>query len=277
MQTNAKPIEQQTVLITGATDGLGLKLAEMYAQRGATLLLHGRNEEKGKFILEKLKQNTGNKTLKYFNADFSSLQSVRDLGAAVQKEYQNIDTLINNAGLGSGKTDIRNSSTEGYELLFTVNYLAPFLLTHLLLPQLHQAVTSKVINVVSRSQREINFDDLMLEQNYSGRQAYAQSKLALIMFTFTLAGQSKDSKLRVNAVHPESLMNTKMVIEKYGSAETSVEAGADSIWHVATSPEVENLTGAYFEKKELSKAAGQAYDLSARDQLYRISKQLVKI
>ncbi len=274
---NLKAIEKQTVLITGSTDGLGLTLAEMFAGRGASVILHGRNPEKGQKTLHQLLTKTGNKNLKYFNADFSSLQSVRDLGGQIKKEYQNIDILINNAGIGGGKTNTRSLSVDGYELVLAVNYLAPFLLTHLLLPLLHHTEISKIINISSGSQYPLDFDDLQLEQHYTVRRAYAQSKLALIMFTFTLAGQSKDSKLRVNAIHPETLMETKMVLEAYGSAETPVRAGAENVFYVATAPELDNITGAYFNKKEQAEADDQAYDLIARDTLYRISRHLVRI
>ncbi|WP_207427175.1 SDR family NAD(P)-dependent oxidoreductase [Pedobacter sp. SYSU D00535] len=272
-----KAIQDLTVLITGATDGLGKDLALRFAKEGSMVLLHGRNPEKGQAVLEEIIQKTGNKNLRYFNADFASLQSVRDLGGELKKQYQNLDILINNAGIGSTKMNVRELSTDGYELTLCVNYLAPFLLTHLLLPMLHHRDTSKIINIASGSQQELNFDDLMLDHNYSGRKAYAQSKLALILFTFTLAGQSKDSTLRVNAIHPETRMNTKMVLDYYGSAESTIEAGTENVWYVATSTEVENLTGVYFNKATPAKADPQAYDPIARDKLYRLSKDLVKI
>ncbi|WP_207535094.1 SDR family NAD(P)-dependent oxidoreductase [Desertivirga arenae] len=271
-----KAIADQTVLITGSTDGLGKNVALKLAELGSRIILHGRDPLKGQKILEEIISLSGNKNIKYYNSDFSSLQSVRDLGAAVLKEYQNIDMLINNAGIYQ-KDDVRHLSRDGFELNFAVNYLAPFLLTHLLLPVLQQKEVTKIINVSSEAQHEIDFNNVMLEHNYNSRKAYAQSKFAQIMFTFTLAGQMKDTKIRVNALHPEKLMNTKMVLEAFGSAETTVEQGTEVVLHVATSPQTENITGAYFNKKDIAEARAQAYDLMARDKLYRLSKELVKI
>lgn len=271
-----KAIADQTVLITGSTDGLGKNVALKLAEQGSRIILHGRDAVKGENTREEIIELSGNKNIKYYNSDFSSLQSVRDLGAAVLKEYQNIDMLINNAGIYL-KDDLRHLSQDRFELNMAVNYLAPFLLTHLLIPAFQQKEVTKVINVSSGAQHELDFDNLMLDRNYNSRKAYAQSKLALIMFTFTIAGQLKDTKIRVNALHPEKLMNTKMVLEAFGSAETTVEQGTEVVLHVATSPTTENITGAYFDKKEIAEARAQAYDLMARDKLYRQSKAWVKI
>ena len=267
-----KVIDNQTILITGSTDGLGKKVALELAKQGATILLHGRNPEKGDEILKEIISLSKNSYVKYFNADLSSLQSVRNLGAEVLREYQNIDILINNAGIYL-TNDVRQLSLDGYELNWAVNYLAPFLLTHLLLPALQKDDVTKIINVSSGAQYEIDFDDVMLDYKYSSRRAYAQSKHAQIMFSFTLAAQLKDSKIRVNALHPEKLMNTKMVIDAFGSAETTVDKGAENVIYLATSPEVENITGAYLDKKQMAKARyEQAYSVIARDKLYRLSK-----
>ncbi|WP_207422455.1 SDR family NAD(P)-dependent oxidoreductase [Desertivirga brevis] len=271
-----KAIAEQTVLITGSTDGLGKNVALKLAEQGSRIILHGRDPKKGEKTLEEIIKLSGNEKIKYYNSDFSSLQSVRDLGAAILKEYQNIDMLINNAGIYL-KDDVRRYSQDKFELNFAVNYLAPFLLTHLLIPALQQKEVTKIINISSGAQHELDFDNVMLDINYNSRKAYAQSKLALIMFTFTLAGQLKDTKIRVNALHPENLMNTKMVLEVFGSAETSVEQGTEVVLHVSTSPEIENITGAYFDKKEIAEARAQANDLMARDKLYRLSREWVKI
>jgi len=271
-----RPIADQTIVITGSTDGLGKNVALKLAQQGSKIILHGRDAEKGQKTLNEIISATGNKNITYLNSDLSSLQSVRDLGAEILKEYKNIDILINNAGVYF-TDDVRHLSRDGFELTFAVNYLAPFLLSHLLIPALQQKEVTKIINVSSGAQHELDFEDIMLEHRYTNRKAYAQSKLALIMFTFTLAGQLKDTKIRVNALHPEKLMNTKMVLDAFCSAETTVEQGTDVVLHVATSPETENITGAYFDKKVISEARSQAYDVIARDKLYRMSKEWVKI
>ncbi|HEY6839296.1 MAG TPA: SDR family NAD(P)-dependent oxidoreductase, partial [Geobacteraceae bacterium] len=181
-------LEQLTILITGATDGLGQRVATDLAARGATLLLHGRDPEKGERVLAKIREATGNKRLNYFNADLSSLARVEHLAASVAKSHQRLDVLINNAGLGaSPDPKRRETSTDGFELRFVVNYLAPFLLSHKLLPLLRRtaelAGETRIVNVASVAQQAIDFDDVMLEREYDGMRAYSQSKLALVMFT----------------------------------------------------------------------------------------------
>jgi NAD(P)-dependent dehydrogenase (short-subunit alcohol dehydrogenase family) len=264
----------QTIFITGATDGLGKLLAERLAAGDHRVILHGRNPEKGQAVLEEISRKTGNTSLDYVNGDLSTLAGVRELASALLLKYPHPDVLINNAGLGSGAENKRQLSPDGFEMRFAINYLAPFLLTHLLLPAFHHDQETQILNVASRSQHPLDFSNLMLEQDYDGRRAYSQSKLALIMFTYTLAGQSKDSRLRVNAVHPEGLMNTPMVLNKYGYSESTVEDGAENVLHVLTSDETQALTGTYFFKKEVSKAHEQAYDILVRDQLYRLSREL---
>src|SRR5690349_21024341 len=130
-----KHIQDQTIFITGSTDGLGKAIALNLAKQGATLLLHGKSEEKGLILVDEIKSETGNNNVKYYNSDFSSLQSVRNLGAMIENEYQNLDIVINNAGIDN-TDEIRRLSAEHYELSFAINYLAPFLLTNMLLPLL---------------------------------------------------------------------------------------------------------------------------------------------
>jgi len=172
------------------------------------------------------------------------------------------------------------ASAAGHELRFAVNYLAPFLLTHLSLPLLRRASPARVVNVASAGQAPIDFDNVMLEHGYDGLVAYRQSKLAQIMFTFELAERLRaegDPQVTVNALHPASLMNTKMVEESYGRTMSTVEDGMKATLHLAISPEVEGLTGRYFDRLHEARAEDQAYDREARRRLWSLSAKLAGI
>ena len=267
-----------TILITGATSGLGRLVAEHLAEEDATLLLHGRDPDKGRQTLEDLRQATGNASLHYFNADLASLAEVRQLADEVREGYQQLDILINNAGLGAGPDPAqRETSADGFERRFAVNYLAPFLLTRRLLPLLKRAAgtdsEARIINVASAAQQAIDFDDVMLERQYDGMRAYAQSKLALIMFTLDLAEELEDSGVTANALHPASLMDTRMVREWFGQPRASVEEGAEVVEYVALADELDGVSGAYFDQKKRARAKSQAYDAGARERLRALSRE----
>ncbi len=266
----------EVVLITGATDGLGKQVAHDLAARDVTLLLHGRSREKGRTILRELEEAAGRHRVRYNNADFSSLDAVRQLADEIQAGQEHLDVLINNAGLGAGPRGAgREESADGFELRFAVNYLAPFLLTHRLLPLLGRSVPVRIVNVASVGQEPIDFEDVMLERGYNGLRAYRQSKIALVMFTFDLAEELAGSGITVNCLHPASLMNTKMVFETdyFGSAMTTVEEGAQAVEYLALSPEIEGVTGEYFDGMQRARANPQAYDRQARRRLRALSEQ----
>jgi NAD(P)-dependent dehydrogenase (short-subunit alcohol dehydrogenase family) len=264
------------VLITGSTDGLGKLVAVRLARRGATVLLHGRNEIKGKEVMAEIKVSSNTEKVEYYNADLSSLHEVKKLADTVIANHGTLDILINNAGIGGGPrgNKRRELSQDGYELRFAVNYLSHFVLTYRLLPIIKAAAPSRIINVSSIGQHPIDFENIMLEKNYDSYRAYRQSKLAQIMFTLDLADELKDTGIIVNSLHPATLMNTNMVHEFFGSTMSSVEEGADAVEYVATSDETANITGAYFDGKKKSKAIGQAYDVDARRTLREISFKL---
>jgi NAD(P)-dependent dehydrogenase (short-subunit alcohol dehydrogenase family) len=272
-----KPIAEQIILITGATDGLDKGVALELAKQGATVLLHGRSQGKLDATKQELEQATGSTKLQTYRADLASLQEVRTLAEKILSEQPRLDTLINNAAVGAGdreKAHQRELSADGYELRFAVNYLAPFLLTQLLLPVLRKAESARIINVSSVGQQPIDFDDVMLDQHYEGLEAYRQSKLAQIMFTFDLAEQLKDTGITVNALHPASLMPTKMVFEYFDRTMSTVQDGIDSVLHLATAPELDDITGKYFDQQREARANAQAYDAQARRQLWELSERL---
>ncbi len=270
-----KRVDELTVLVTGSTDGIGKRTARDLAGMGSRVLVHGRSRERGERTLREIREATGSGKLEYYNADLSSLAEVRRLAAEVSEDHPRLDVLINNAGIGSGGSGRRRQvSADGHELRFAVNYLAPFLLTHLLLPTLKRSAPSRIVNVSSLGQSPLDLDDLMLEHRYSGWEAYARSKLAQVMFTFDLAEELRGEGVTVNALSPGSLLDTKMVREAFGRARGDVQEGADAVIYLATSPEVEGVTGRFFDQERESRANRQAYDREARARLRRASREL---
>jgi NAD(P)-dependent dehydrogenase (short-subunit alcohol dehydrogenase family) len=273
------PINQQTALVTGATDGMGKALARELAARGATVLLHGRSEARLQAAVREIVQGTGNERVQPYRADFSAMDDVRKLAEEVERNTEHLDVLINNAGVGIGRPrGRREESRDGYELRFAVNYLAPFLLTNLLLAFLRRCAPARIVNVASAGQTPIDFDDVMLEFGYDGMRAYAQSKLALIMFTFELAERldaAGERLLTVNALHPATFMNTKMVHEAGFRPASSITEGVDATMRLAVSTELDGVTGRYFEGMTESRALEQSYDPDARRRLWRLSESLV--
>lgn len=274
-----KPIEDQFILVTGATDGIGRGTALELARRGATVLLHGRNAERLTATRDEINQETGNERLETYLADFASLEEVRRFAADLGGQHDRLDVLVNNAGIGAGPRGAqkRELSADGIELRFQVNHLAPFLLRHLLLPLLRRAAPARVVNVASAGQAPIDFGDVMLERGYDGFHAYCQSKLAMVMATFEQAGRLDPGEVMVNALHPGTLLDTKMVREGFGAPQGPVETGISSEVYLATSPDLAGVSGQYFDRTRRARAHPQAYDGAARRDLWRLSERLVGI
>lgn len=271
-------LKEKTVLITGATDGLGKEVAKRVAAAGATLLLHGRNRAKGENILEEIKAATSNDNIYYYNADFSSLQEVKHLSEDVLSNHSSLHVLINNAAVGGGPKGAaaRELSKDGYELRFAVNQLSHFLLTQNLLPLLKASAPARIVNVSSIGQSPLNFDDLQLEKRYQSFDAYCKSKLAQILYGFSLAEELKDTGVVVNSLHPATLMDTNMVHDFFGRVSSTVDEGADAVMQLAFAEETGGVTGAYFNQCTQEKAAAQAYDGEARKKLWQASEALTK-
>lgn len=272
-------LADKVVLITGATDGIGRGTADKFASLGAHVLLHGRSEQRLAETEAAIKSKTGNERLETYMADLSSLDDVRRLASDVGAHHDGLDILVNNAGIGRGPSghQHREESQDGFELRFQVNHLAPFLLTHLLLPLLRKNSPARVVNVASAAQDAIDFDDVMLERSYDGTRAYSQSKLAMVMATIEWAARLNPKDITVNALHPGSLLDTKLVREAWGQAWGPIDIGIESEIYLATSPELEGTSGQYFDEKTLSKAHRQAYDAKAREQLWQLSERLTGI
>jgi NAD(P)-dependent dehydrogenase (short-subunit alcohol dehydrogenase family) len=262
---------EATILVTGATDGLGRRVAQELAAKGATVLLHGRSPERLEATLEELRSQTGSEKVNSYLADLFSLAAVRHLAERIFSEHDRLDVLVNNAGLISPE---RGESEEGYELTFAVNYLSHFLLTRLLLPLLKDSAPARIVNVASAGQSPLDFSNLMLERGYDAMKAYSQSKLAQVMFTFELAEHLRDTGVTVNALHPASLMDTKMVQSTFGYTMSTVEEGTQAVVRLAVSPKVEGVTGRYFDGRRQARANRQAYDPRVRNRLWALSEQL---
>jgi len=265
--------DQRTIVITGATDGLGKGLATELAPSGARLILHGRDPEKGEALVREL-QPRAEGEIEFRLGHFRSLDEVRDLADALLEE-ERIDVLVNNAGIGTAGP--REESDDGYELTFQVNYLAPFLLTRRLLPLIQRSAPARVVNVSSAGQAPIDFDDVMLEDSYSGIQAYGQSKLALVMFTFELAEELEGSGVTANCLHPGTYMPTNMVRNAGVEPVTPLEDGVAATLRLITSPELEGTNGHYFDGTSESAPQPQAEDPEARGRLRELSEELTGI
>ena len=273
-----KPIEEQTILITGTTSGLGQELAQALAQQGATLLLHGRDADRGLEVVRKIKEATGNHRIQFCRADLSSLTEVGELAREVISDVARLDVLVNNAGVGFGQDAAkRELSQNGYELRFAVNYLASYLLTERLLPLLKASSPARIVNVASVGQAPLDFNNIMFTRGYSGVSAYRQSKLAMIAWTFDLAERLTGTGVTANALHPASLMPTKMVLEAGWQTMSSVEEGLKATLRLVVDPALENVTGEYFDGLSLAKAKTQAYDKQVQQRLAALSQKLVSV
>ena len=266
---------QRIALVTGSTDGLGRAVARSLADSGFLVLIHGRDAQRGADVVREIAARGG--SARFHRADFASLAEVRALADTVRHEHDRLHLLINNAGIGTGdggRPAPRQTSADGYELRFAVNYLAGYLLTHLLLPLLIRAAPARVINVASVGQYPLDFDNLMLTRAYSGMRAYAQSKLAQVMSTIDLAAQVRDSGVTVNCLHPATYMDTTMVRSAGVAPTSTVAEGAEAVMRLAVDHEPEGTTGAYFDGLRPSRANAQAYEAAARQRLADISARL---
>ncbi len=271
--------EAPTIVVTGATDGLGRALANRLAHDGLRLVLHGRHQGRLDDVAYRVARTVGVEHPRTVVADLSELAQVARLAGRLRDMH--VDVLVNNAGVGSGMPDgrERRTSVDGHELRFAVNYLSGFLLTELLVDHLRACarpgVPSRVVHVASLAQQPLDFDDLMLEHGYSGSRAYAQSKLAQIMGGFDLAGRVPAGELTVNSLHPGTYMPTKIVAGEQIRSVDSLETGVESVLRAALDPELDGTTGEFFDRERPAMAKAQAYDSDARATLRARSLDLV--
>jgi NAD(P)-dependent dehydrogenase (short-subunit alcohol dehydrogenase family) len=267
-------MEGKTALVTGSTDGVGRYVAAKLAAAGAKVLIHGRDKARAKTLADEI-SGQGHTEPAFYQADLSSLAGARRLAEAVLAEHKRLDVFISNAGIGSRTSGPeRQTSADGHELRFAVNYLAGFLLARLLLPLLKASAPSRIVNVASLGQHPIDFEDVMITKGYSGTRAYAQSKLAQIMFTIDLSRELEGSGVTVNALHPATYMNTTMVREGGITPVSTVEQGGDAILQLAAGDDVAGKSGLFFNGMQQSQANPQAYDEAARQRLRELSLEL---
>ncbi len=272
----------KTILITGATSGIGKATAKGLAELGASLIIAGRDRERCEKTIEEIRSVNPGIEISYFLADLSSLKEIRELAEEVKKNYNKLDVLINNAG---SIFDGRKTSADGYEYTFAFDHLSPFLLTGLLLDLLKKGAPSRIITVSSSAHRsgKIAFDDLMLEQSYSSFRAYSQAKIANVLFTYELARRLEGKDITSNALHP-GVVNTHFGNEFKGVLKAlmklmrpffiSPEKGAETSIYLASSQEVQGMTGRYFMKKKPVKSAPLTYDLKTAEKLWKVSEEL---
>ncbi len=269
------PPADRTVFITGATDGLGRALADHLAAQGAGLILHGRDPAKLETTASEI-AGLGLTRPVTVLAELGDLAQVRKLSQQVAAVTDRLDAFVSNAGIGSGEPAGRERqvSADGIELRFAVNYLAGFDLSLRLLPLLRAAGSARIIHVASLGQHPIDFDDPMIERDYSGSRAYGLSKLAQITSGFTLAERLPADQITVNSVHPSSLMPTKMVIAEYGRSVDTLEAGEAATRRLITAPDLAAVTGRFFDRLQDARAHASAYDPQVRRRLWQLSLDL---
>lgn len=273
----------KTVLVTGATGGIGKVTAEGLACQGYRVLLTSRDPSKGKRVVEELKAQSGNDALELFVGDLSDMSEVRRIALEVRELYPKLDVLVNNAG---GLFNQRQTTLDGFETTFAFNHLAYFLLTNLLLPSLKAAGNARVVTVASDGNRfaRMRWDDLQFSTRYSGWFAYGQSKLMNVLFANALARRLKDTDVTSNSLHPgvvdtgfgkTSAGLNRLVGRAANLFAITPEKGAENSLYLATSPEVAGVTGQYFDKKKPARANRVAYDEDAQERLWELSEKFL--
>lgn len=258
------------VLVTGATDGIGKQTALDLARRGAHVLVHGRNEKKARAAAEELSRAAELDVFRPVHGDLSSLAEVRALAKQVPAD---VDVVVHNAGVYKERREL---TVDGLETTFEVNHLAPFVLTHLLLPQLRTRPLARggarivVVASMVHSGGHLDFDDLQLSRRYDGYSAYANSKLANVLFAFDLARRLKSTRITVNALHP-GVIATKLLRSGFGGGGAGLERGARTSVKLALDASVEGVTGKYFVDEREAPSSRATHDLALQRRLYEVS------
>jgi NAD(P)-dependent dehydrogenase (short-subunit alcohol dehydrogenase family) len=266
-------MKDKIVLITGASDGIGKQTAIDLAGKRATVILHGRNENRLLKTQEEVSHLTNNKNISTVTADLSSLKQVRKAAKEIKSKLNRLDVLINNAGVYM-KTRILTE--DGFETTFAVNHLAPFLLTNLLLELLKQSDSSRIINVssIAHTRAQLDFENLNGEKSFDAYNAYAVSKLANVLFTYKLADQLKNVGISVNALHP-GVISTKLLRAGFNIQGASLKEGASTSVYLASSHKVQNITGKYFVKMVETPSSDDSYNKEYQKKMWDLSSQMV--
>lgn len=269
-------------LITGATSGIGKVTATDLAGRGASVVIVGRNREKSQRTVEHIRRESGNTQVEYLIADLSVQAEIHQLAEKFKEQFDRLDVLINNAGAIFFS---RQETQDGLERTFALNHLGYFLLTNLLLDMIRQSAPVRVINVSSEAHRgaSIDFDDLLCEEKFSPMRAYGQSKLANILFTYELDRRLENNNITVNALHPGFIASNfgrnagllgKIIMPVLHLFAKSPEKGAQTSIYLATSPEVEGVSGHYFINEQPATSSEESYDSDVAARLWNMSEEL---
>ena len=275
----------KVVLITGGTSGIGEAAATALAAMGAEVVVTGRSRERGEAAVEEIRRASGNEGVSLMLADLTVQAEVRKLAEEFGRSHEHLDVLVNNAGAVFSK---RGETADGIERTFALNHLAPFLLTNLLLDLLKESAPSRIITVSSEARRraEIDFNDLQSERNYRGFQVYGKSKLANILFTYELAERLRGTGVTANCVHPGpvstnfGMNNGGLMILLFRALKPfmrSPERGADTLVYLASSPEVEGVSGRYFGDRKVISSSEEPHDVSAQKRLWEASEELTNL
>lgn len=281
MNPEGSSMHGRTVLITGATNGIGLAASRQLAEKGADLIIAARSRERGENVAADLRRS-GAPSVDLVTADFASMEEVRRLATEVTNRHPRLHVLLNNAGAVYSHREV---TVDGFEMTFAVNHLAPFLLTNLLLPLLLSSAPARVVTVASDAAKgaRINFEDIGGEQNYGSFRAYGQSKLANILFAYELARRTEGSGVTSNCCHPGmvatgfnknngALMKIGMTLVR--PFQKSANRGAETPVYLASSPEVEKQTGRYYVDCKDTRSPEASYDLETARRLWELSAQM---
>jgi len=278
-------MDGKVCLVTGATNGIGLEAAKALASQGATVVVAGRDKGRLETALIQVRQAVPDAKVESLQADFTSLKDVHALAEAFRARYPRLDVLLNNAGLVLHE---RQVTKDGFEATLGINHLAPFLLTHLLLDVLKASGPARVVNVSSEAHRygKFDFNDLQSERSYAMMRVYGTSKLANILFTQALARRLKGSRVTTNSLHPGVVRtgfghNTegwmRLAVQALGLFFLTAEQGARTSVYLASSPEVEGVSGQYFIKCRPKKPSWDARDEQLAERLWQVSEQLTGV
>jgi NAD(P)-dependent dehydrogenase (short-subunit alcohol dehydrogenase family) len=273
-------------LVTGATAGIGKITATALAALGTEVVIAGRNRQKAEATVREIVAATGNDKIGYLLADFADFGQVRELATSFKERYTRLDLLVNNAG---AFVNTRKVTEYGVEKTFLVNHLSPFLLTNLLLKTIQDSAPARIVNIASDAHRydKMDFDDLGFKRGYSGMKGYSRSKLANVLFTNELARRLEGSGVSANAVHPGHVATDiwktnfgfvgPLLKWIMGLFALTPEQGAETPIYVASSPELEGVTGKYFDKREPVPSSPISYDEDVAQRLWKISENLTSV
>ncbi|MFX0108652.1 MAG: SDR family oxidoreductase [Candidatus Hodarchaeota archaeon] len=273
-------------IITGSNSGIGKETAASLAEKGATIAMAVRNTKRGEAARTELEERTGSESISVMLCDLASIDSIRTFVSDFNEKYNQLDVLVNNAGAAFHK---RHVTHDGFECTLAVNFLGPFLLTHCLLPKLKACAPSRIINLTSglHGRATVDFNDLQSERSYNGMSAYQNTKLMSLMFTYELARRLEGTGVTANAVHPGFVatnlgsnmggLRNKVMFKLVRPMQISPQKGAATSVYVASSPELENVSGAFFAKEQETKSSDFSYDREVQKRLWETAEKLLRL